>query len=49
MFWITKRKHNDIVEQYREAIKNLNEALNRKEKFEEICDKLADISAKLAD
>lgn len=42
MFWITKRKHNDIVEQYRKAIENLNEALNRKEKFEEICDKLAD-------
>ena len=48
MFWITKRKHNDIVEQYRTAIENLNEALNRKEKFEDICDKLADKTNDLA-
>ncbi len=39
---MTKYKHNKIVEEYRGAIKDLREALWRKEKIEEICDKLAD-------
>jgi len=42
MFWITKWKHNNIVEQYRKSIDDLREALWRKEKFEEICEKLTD-------
>lgn len=42
MIWITKYRHNKIVGQYEDAIKSLNEALYRKEKFEEIVDKLAD-------
>lgn len=44
MFFITKYRHNKIVEQYREHIKNLTETLNRKEKFEEILEKLTDKS-----
>ena len=42
MFWITKYKHNQIVEHKDKSIDDLREALWRKEKFEEICDKLAD-------
>lgn len=42
MFWITKYRHNKILAQYQEHIDDLKEALYRKEKFEEICDKLAD-------
>lgn len=42
MFFITKYKHNKITEQYQKTIDDLREALKRKEKFEEICDKLAD-------
>lgn len=42
MFWITKYRHNKIVEQYIDTIKDLREALFRKEKFEEICEKLTD-------
>ena len=42
MFWITKYRHNEIVAQRERAIKDLREALWRKEKFEEILDKLTD-------
>jgi hypothetical protein len=42
MIWITKYRHNKIVEGYEEHIKNLTEALNRKENFEKIMDKLVD-------
>lgn len=44
MFWITKYRHNKIVEQYQKNIDDLREALWRKEKFEEITEKLAEIS-----
>lgn len=47
MFWITKYRHNKIVEEYKEALQIQKENLNRKEKFESICDKLTDISDKL--
>jgi len=49
MFWITKYRHNKIVEEYKEAIQTQKENLNRKEKFEDICEKLTNISDKLAD
>ena len=42
MIWITKYRHNKIVEAYKNHIKNLEEALNRKENFEKIMDKLTD-------
>lgn len=40
--FITKYRHNKIVEQYQKAIDDLKETLNRKEKFEEILEKLTD-------
>lgn len=47
MFWITKYRHNKILAQYQEHIDDLKQALYRKEKFEEICEKLADKNTKL--
>lgn len=42
MLWITKYRHNKIVEEYKEALAISRENLNRKEKFEEILEKLTD-------
>ena len=42
MLWITKYRHNKIVEEYQKAINDLKETLNRKEKFEEILDRITD-------
>jgi hypothetical protein len=42
MFWITKYKHNKITEAYQRQIDDLREALNRKESFEKIMDKVVD-------
>lgn len=40
MLWITKYRHNKIVEQYKEAIKDLKEELNRKDLITEILDRI---------
>ena len=40
MIWITKYRHNKIVEQYQQQIDDLREALNRKDLLTEIVDKL---------
>ena len=42
MFFITKYRHNKIVDQYQGVIEDLRQALYRKEKLEEICDKLTE-------
>ncbi len=42
MLWITKYRHNKIVAKYENHIEDLREALNRKESFEKIMDKLVD-------
>lgn len=42
MLWITKYRHNKIIARYEDNIKDLREALWRKEKFEEILGKLTD-------
>jgi hypothetical protein len=42
MFWITKYKHNKIVVVMQKNIDDLREALWRKKKLEEICEKLTD-------
>jgi hypothetical protein len=42
MLWITKYKHNKIVEEYKELLKQYKEQINRKDKMEEIMDKLVD-------
>lgn len=42
MFFITKYRHNKIVEQYQEAITDLKEELYRKDQILKIVDKLAD-------
>lgn len=47
MFWITKYRHNKIVDHYQKTIDDLREALWRKEKFEKITEKLVDITAKI--
>lgn len=42
MLWITKYRHNKIVEEYKEVIADLREALNRKDLLTKIVEKLAD-------
>ena len=42
MIWITKYRHNKIVERYEELLKQYKEQINRKDKMEEIMDKLTD-------
>jgi len=42
MLWITKYRHNKIVEQYEERINDLKEALYRKDTLIKVVDKLAD-------
>jgi hypothetical protein len=42
MIWITKYRHNKIVAGYEKYVEDLREALNRKEGFEKILDKLTD-------
>ena len=49
MFWITKYRHNKIVEQYEEALQVQKENLNRKQAFERITEKLTDITERLTD
>lgn len=44
MIFITKYRHNKIVGQYEEAIKDLKEALYRKDELVKIVDKLVDRS-----
>ena len=48
MLWITKYKHNTIVKKYQDHIEDLREALNRKESFEKIMDKLVDRTASMS-
>ena len=47
MFWISKYTHNKIVKEYQDALDVQKENINRKEKFEEICEKLTDIVGKI--
>jgi hypothetical protein len=42
MIWITKYRHNKIVAGYEKYVEDLREALNRKEGFEKILEKLVD-------
>ena len=42
MIWITKYRHNKIVGQYEEAIKDLKEAIWRRDALVEVVDKLVD-------
>ena len=47
MIWITKYTHNKIVEVYKENIKTLQENINRKEAFEDICERLTTVVEKI--
>lgn len=47
MFFITKYRHNKIVEAYQKAIDDLREAIKRKEKFEDITERLVGIVEKI--
>ena len=44
MFWITKYRHNKIVEEYQGAIKDLQASLNRRNDIVELIDKVTDIT-----
>lgn len=48
MLWITKYRHNKIVGQYEDAIKDLKEALYRKDTLVEVVDKLTDRTSDIA-
>ena len=47
MFWITKYTHNKHVEFYKKQIKTLEENINRKEAFEDICERLTTVVEKI--
>jgi hypothetical protein len=49
MLWITKYRHNKIVANYEKHVEDLREALNRKEIFEIILNKLVDKSNSFGD
>ena len=44
MLWITKYRHNKIVEEYKEAIKDLKASLNRRNDIVALIDKVADVA-----